>query len=152
MQFFSRFWNTRRSPTPQETKIVGRSTWILLHSIANHLPNRPTTEQKHAFHSLIHSLSVLYPCRSCATAFKALLAAPIPCDTRSDLATTLCHFHNFVNQQLGKPELNCQVIIKNTEPRPLLAKSSLLAPFTPFINIVYGLWPNNVAAKSRVLR
>jgi hypothetical protein len=49
---------------------LGRSTWTSLHSFASAYPMKPTPLQQTSAKNLIESVSVLYPCKTCAEDFK----------------------------------------------------------------------------------
>lgn len=80
---------------------LGTSTWYLLHEIVKHGDD----EYEHAFRTMMHTLSVLYPCKECRSHLKEYLGTH-----RVEMSEPwLCGFHNEVNVRLGKPVFNCTV-------------------------------------------
>jgi mitochondrial FAD-linked sulfhydryl oxidase len=57
---------------------LGKSTWTALHSFASAYPMKPTPEQQTSAKNLIESVSVLYPCKTCADDFKQYIQANPP--------------------------------------------------------------------------
>lgn len=95
----------------EEKEKLGRSTWHLLHTIAKYYPNNPTRQQKKAVHDLITSLSVLYPCGSCASTISLFKnSSLLNATNRGSLVFSFCEFHNWVNIKLNKPVVNCHRI------------------------------------------
>lgn len=84
---------------------LGQSTWNLLHSVAADL--KPNNENN--VHSLLKSLSYLYPCESCSIHMqKYLKEYPLQKKfSKQDLSAWLCKFHNHVNSKLGKKSFSC---------------------------------------------
>jgi HAMP domain-containing protein len=52
---------------------LGRSTWRLLHTMAQRYPDKPTDDERQTFKSFIYLLSRLYPCAECAAHFQTML-------------------------------------------------------------------------------
>lgn len=120
---FLMFQRRRQEPSQEEIQEVGRSTWTLLHAISKYFPKYPTEREKEAVYSLIDSLSVLYPCRSCSVAFEALSQEKVDASSQKGLSLSLCRFHNFVNRKLEKPEVLCSSL--DREPSPMPARMPL---------------------------
>lgn len=117
-------WRGRRKePSPREVQEIGRSTWELLHAIAKFYPAQPTQRERDAAAQLFSALEVLYPCRRCA-AVLALAGDAAAVDTTSGaaFALSLCRLHNFVNRQLGKPEVECAAGGKVGSARSFIAR------------------------------
>ena len=80
---------------------VGTSAWYLLHEIVKHGDD----EYEHAFRTLMHTLSVLYPCKECRAHIKEYIGTH-----RVEMSEQwMCDFHNDVNVRLGKPIFNCTI-------------------------------------------
>jgi FAD-linked sulfhydryl oxidase len=63
----------RAAPKPVDREELGRSTWVLLHTLAAQLPERPSRQQQRDVKALISSLSRVYPCGDCAHHFQQIL-------------------------------------------------------------------------------
>lgn len=101
-----------KHPTQKEVEEIGRSTWTLLHSIAKYFPDQPTAEERRAVEELFHALSVLYPCRRCSGVLQMITRNQLVDSTdASRLSLSLCNVHNFVNRKLGKPEVECALLL-----------------------------------------
>lgn len=89
-----------------EREELGRGTWRLLHSIAEHI--EPTERNRYRFQSFLNLLAELYPCSVCRQHLRTHL------DThRPELdPISMCRFHNIVNEQLGKPAFHCASLFK----------------------------------------
>ena len=53
-------------------ELVGRSTWLSLHALADHFPINPSSEEKIAATNLIGAYALLYPCEKCRTRLKEI--------------------------------------------------------------------------------
>ena len=90
---------------------VGRATWLLLHTLAAQLPERPSRRQRADVRALVDALTRVYPCGECARHFAAVVRASPPATrSRADFARWLCDAHNVVNRSLGKPAFNCELV------------------------------------------
>jgi len=99
------FFSWKSTAVPYEV-IVGRSTWLALHAMADHFPLNPTSTEKAAATDIISGFAILYPCTKCRGHMQEYLRRnPLTCKTRIQLVTWLFHFHNAVNRRLGKTEL-----------------------------------------------
>lgn len=85
---------------------LGRGTWKLLHSIAEHIP--PTGSNVYKFHAFLDLLAELYPCGECRAHLKQNLALERPMLD----SVSMCRFHNVINEQLGKPLFDCDEVFK----------------------------------------
>eukprot|EP01135_Chromosphaera_perkinsii_P008095 Nk52_evm11s1129 gene=Nk52_evmTU11s1129 len=103
-------------------KILGRSTWTLLHTMAARLPFEEeavvTDTSVNRLKDFIYSLQHLYPCGECATNFQQnLKKVPPPWGepkgktnfTKNDYILWLCKIHNVVNLDTGKPQFPCEL-------------------------------------------
>ena len=80
---------------------LGRSTWHLLHEIAEHVESDDTTEP--SFRVFMHALSMIYPCEECRKHIKEYLS-----NRRVELSEKwVCEFHNEVNERLNKTIYEC---------------------------------------------
>lgn len=87
-------------------EMVGRSTWLSLHALADHFPINPSTEEKAAATNLIGAYALLYPCEKCRLHMQSYLkTCPVQCRSRIQLVNWLFKFHNDVNERLGKKRL-----------------------------------------------
>ncbi|KAH7283660.1 hypothetical protein KP509_34G018400 [Ceratopteris richardii] len=94
---------------PSSKEMLGRATWIFLHTLAAQFPQNPTRQQRRDVKELMAILSRLYPCKECADHFKEVLKAnPVEADSGAELAQWMCRVHNIVNRSLGKPTFPCQ--------------------------------------------
>lgn len=100
---------TRHNPVTREE--LGRSTWVLLHTLAAQLPEKPTRQQQRDVRTLIDVLTRIYPCGDCASHWSHIVRAEPPrMHTRQEFEQWLCRAHNVVNRSLGKPMYNCNVV------------------------------------------
>jgi hypothetical protein len=98
----------KRSSPPTKPEI-GRSTWILLHSIATNFDDEPNAQQQEHAKQLVHSLLALFPCSVCSDDFKTRILTEFPLDVSSRKAFSrwTCVVHNAVNEKLKKPLVGC---------------------------------------------
>ena len=92
---------------------LGRSTWNLLHSIVDNVEY--SKENEILFQNLILSLEELYPCSECREHIKEMKLY------QQEIEMTpkwVCEFHNKVNHQLKKKEMDCSHLDKSFTPRP----------------------------------
>ncbi|KAI5180871.1 mitochondrial FAD-linked sulfhydryl oxidase [Nematocida sp. AWRm80] len=121
----------------QKSKL-GRSTWHLLHSIAECYPENPTRIQRQSFLNLIDSLSILYPCKECSS-YLGIFKDKIRTTNRKELILSLCEFHNLINYKLNKPTINCQKYLKQTS-NPHLSSLTFSNTLTKIQNYVIDLF------------
>lgn len=102
---------------PLSRATLGHSSWALLHTIAALYPSHPSTEQQNYAHSLIYSLSALYPCTICAKHFRHYIEQnPVKVHTATEFQLWLCEAHNSVNRRTGKPQFDCSTVQKYWPP------------------------------------
>lgn len=90
---------------------LGRSTWLLLHTMAAQYPDRPDKSQQKDVRNLIEALSRTYPCADCSAHFREIIRKKPPqTATSQDLQLWMCEVHNLVNDSLGKPSFNCSLV------------------------------------------
>jgi FAD-linked sulfhydryl oxidase len=58
---------------PPDRADLGRAGWTFLHSTAAHYPDKPTEADKGHYQTFFTLLKYVYPCRSCAAHFGAVL-------------------------------------------------------------------------------
>lgn len=96
---------------PVSREELGRSTWVLLHTLAAQLPDKPTRQQQRDVRTLIDVLTRIYPCGDCASHWSHIVRAEPPrVQSRQEFEQWLCRVHNVVNRSLGKPMYNCKVV------------------------------------------
>ena len=111
--------------TPREVlQELGSSTWKLLHTLVENLPQHPSPIDKRRLLSLFHALESLFPHEESKETWRLVSftsSAPdlnVATQSRDHLAAWLCGFHNDVNAWLSKPPRSC-------EPKALSASYSL---------------------------
>lgn len=50
---------------PIDINVLGASTWNLIHTIAEHIPEEPSDEERDRIESFMTNLAFLYPCHVC---------------------------------------------------------------------------------------
>lgn len=55
-------------------KLLGNATWRLLHTLAARYPDEPTDLDKQRMGQFIDLLGYLYPCPSCRTHYRTMIA------------------------------------------------------------------------------
>ena len=99
LELYRPFMNTK--------EIIGRSTWLLLHSIGANLHDPPTLEEQTGITSLIQELSTVYPCLECKGGFSYVDQNPPDFSSRAAFEKWLCEWHNTISKQIGKDEVIC---------------------------------------------
>lgn len=89
-----------------EREELGRGTWRLLHSIAEHI--EPTERNRYLFQTFLKTLAEIYPCSIC----REHLVDNLKEHTPSLDPVSMCVFHNIINEQLGKPAYDCALLFK----------------------------------------
>lgn len=99
---------------PPDVNRLGRHTWTLLHSIGSHYPTEnPSQKDQDSVINLLRSISIIYPCQTCALDFKNYLSHhPPQIQNRHKLERWLCDAHNHVNSRLGKEIFDCDLVSK----------------------------------------
>lgn len=87
------------------TKVWGYALWLFLHTTAEKIKEEEFENHIHFFTSLIGNLCSLLPCPACEKdAILYMKAYPINnIKTLNDFKMYIFHFHNYVNQKIGKP-------------------------------------------------
>ncbi|GAM24323.1 hypothetical protein SAMD00019534_074980 [Acytostelium subglobosum LB1] len=105
------FWEPMDEPV--DTIELGNSGWKLLHTIAAYYPDKPTTQKQQHTKSFLESFSHVYPCQVCAKDFQEILVATPPrLNNQHEFAQWMCEAHNHVNNLLGKPSFDCDLVDK----------------------------------------
>lgn len=102
--------------TPYKNEELGRSTWLLLHSMGANIDTQltMTVKNKEDVFNLIITLSKIYPCKKCVNHFqKYIRFNPPVIRKRRDISWWICKFHNSVNFRLGKQIYDCMDILEN---------------------------------------
>ena len=60
----------REDEMPPDSSLLGRSSWILLHTMAANYPDEPNEETQELTKTFLNVFSKLYPCKYCATDFQ----------------------------------------------------------------------------------
>ena len=99
-------------PTYQPRVIVGPkewgpSGWMFLQSIASAYPDHPTKEEQEDYLRFFSSVGPVLPCKICRPHYHEYLQThPLQkaLTSKDALVSYFFHFHNHVNQRLGKPQ------------------------------------------------
>jgi len=91
---------------------LGQHSWFFLHTVAAKYAEHPTEADQQAVRYLYASLGQHYPCKACRHKLQQLLRGegglgPIRTKSRKDLSVWTCELHNAFNQELGKPQFDC---------------------------------------------
>ena len=93
---------------PLSREDLGTATWGLMHSVAAHFPDNPSSLHKVQVRRFFYALGDLYPCTFCKEDFKEdVKRNPPNVLSREALSVWVCERHNEVNEKLGKPKLEC---------------------------------------------
>lgn len=63
---------------PADKALLGRNSWLLLHTMAANYPEEPTEEERLHASQFITALSRLYPCAHCAADFQQSIVSNPP--------------------------------------------------------------------------
>ncbi|KZT25230.1 FAD-dependent thiol oxidase [Neolentinus lepideus HHB14362 ss-1] len=100
--------DVRPENCPPDVEVLGRSTWVFLHTTAAYYPDKPSPTQRANMLNLLHALPVLYPCSHCASHLgEEMQVYPPDVSGRIPLSRWLCERHNEVNERLGKEKFDC---------------------------------------------
>jgi FAD-linked sulfhydryl oxidase len=93
--------------------IWGKSTWILIHSIAINYPEYPLPCEKKNTINFFTLLGDMLPCRYCRQNYRENLKVfPIQADYKMDLVWWTIDLHNRVNIETNKPILSREDALK----------------------------------------
>ena len=90
-----------------DSKVWGPSAWTFLHSVTMAYPEVPSEQEKKNIEDFFVSLGNVIPCPICKEHFQQnIINMPIKHNSRNELTYWLFLFHNDVNKNLGKQEMN----------------------------------------------
>lgn len=93
---------------PVGISTLGHSTWNLIHTIAEYIPEQPTEEEQRQIASFMELLATLYPCSICRDDFiEYVQRNPPRVQSRDEFALWCCEMHNDVHVKLGKDPVPC---------------------------------------------
>ena len=88
--------------------IWGPHYWFVLHTMAFHYPEYPTTIQKKIYHRFVHHLPEFIPNKTISTTYEHILKKhPVTpyLDSRVDFIKWMHFLHNKINERLDKPTI-----------------------------------------------
>lgn len=116
---------------PVDKDTLGYNSWTLLHTLAAHFPDKPSSEQQSYAHLFFKSLAFLYPCKVCALDFQDSIRNNEPITTsRKELSLWVCRLHNEVNSKLGKESFPCDITLLDERWRKSGSKSCNVTEMT----------------------
>ena len=93
--------------------IWGKSSWVLIHSIAVNYPDHPSPSEKENIINFFLILGDVLPCRFCRQHYRENLKyLPINADSKMDLVWWTIDLHNRVNIETNKPILSREYALK----------------------------------------
>lgn len=98
-----------------KTSFWGPHAWKFLHAVTFAYPDEPTKEHKKAALELFTSLKYMLPCGECCNHYcQAFDKQKIEkhLESRDSLSRWLVDFHNQVNERLGKPTFQYDLVKK----------------------------------------
>ena len=92
--------------------VFGPPTWFVLHTMAEHFPQRATDHQREACEKFIGGVPVMLPCGMCGEHFGKFTndwatEHGSMCSGKETLKKFVCGAHNNVNRAAGKPDIDC---------------------------------------------
>ncbi|EFJ39979.1 hypothetical protein VOLCADRAFT_108387 [Volvox carteri f. nagariensis] len=104
---------------PPDTWQLGRATWTFLHSMAAAYPEQPSPRQQELMRYMMEGLAEFYPCEVCAEHLREQVRRRPPrVASAKDLNMWLCGIHNEVNEMLGKPLFDCNLLMERWRDGP----------------------------------
>ena len=96
-------------------EVFGPPTWYVLHTLAQQFPDLPTVSQAEACRGFVGALPYMLPEGESAASFQRFgvdYAASLGnmCANGPALRQFFCNAHNYANQHVGKPPLNCDPV------------------------------------------
>ena len=111
--------SARPPDCPPDSTELGRSTWTFLHTMSAYYPTAPSLNQQSDMLSFIRVLSNVYPCSSCAAAFRdECRTSPPTVGSREELMQWFCERHNEVNERQGKERFDCAKVMERWRTGP----------------------------------
>ncbi|KAF2195219.1 hypothetical protein K469DRAFT_698784 [Zopfia rhizophila CBS 207.26] len=95
---------------PPDIEQLGRSSWMLLHSITATYPTQPSSQLQNETKTFLYTFSKLYPCWHCASDFQQWMKEDKNSprvSSREEFGRWMCEAHNAVNVKLGKSVFDC---------------------------------------------
>lgn len=107
------------APTYPPTKDVwGNARWTDLHTLAATYSENPSRSERKEYKQMIEGLLKYLPCDTCkANSKKHRKSIKINYKNRYTLSKSLCELHNVVNADLGKPAVDCSIILGKSMPK-----------------------------------
>lgn len=97
---------------PNDKIVAGKAYWQTIHNIAAQYPNYPTTNDKVKAKNFFTYLIDNFVCNECTNHAKEYIKKHEPdYSSKKALSKYFCDFHNHVNNKLGKPIVNCDLIL-----------------------------------------
>eukprot|EP00045_Choanoeca_perplexa_P014677 m.174739 g.174739 ORF g.174739 m.174739 type:complete len:210 (+) comp16755_c0_seq8:60-689(+) len=95
---------------PEDYLSLGSKSWSFLHTIAAYY--KPSAaEDASDMAQFLRLVGKFYPCRDCGEHFESYINDhPVQAQTPQELALWLCQAHNAVNERLGKPVFDCNLV------------------------------------------
>jgi hypothetical protein len=111
-------------------EVWGPQYWFVMHTVALTYPVSPSADTKKQYYEFFMSLPNMLPTRDAARTMHSLLdrysIAPY-LDTRDSLVSWVHQAHNKVNEQLNKPQIDLDEMLRRYhaayEPRDLKARA-----------------------------
>ena len=108
------------SMTKMDIRVWGPRAWTFLHAVAFAYPERPTADDRRAYHLFFRQVARVLPCAVCARHFGAHVDAVAPDGaafaSREALARWLYGVHDEVNAQTGKPRPTFEQVRREYAP------------------------------------
>ena len=95
---------------PPGREEIGRAGWTILHTFAAYYPDQPSEEEQTSALQFLKAFSHFYPCKVCGEGFSHIMEEfPPRVVSRKEFSLYMCEAHNLVNEQLGKPVVDCNI-------------------------------------------
>lgn len=96
--------------------VWGPYFWTTMHIVSLGASATPSKEDQEGIRSFYESLQVVIPCPICRQHYKqALKTMPPRLQTRAELVEWVYDIHNYINEQLGKPQYSWEAFITNMQ-------------------------------------
>jgi hypothetical protein len=87
-----------------------------MHIVSRGVSATPSSQEQEGMRSFYESLQVVIPCPICREHYKhALAAMPPRLGTRADAIEWVYDIHNYINEQLGKPQYSWEAFIAHMQ-------------------------------------
>ena len=105
---------TFQSSNEINLQVVGRSSWNLLHAIANKYPDFPSQKDEVNMIYFFNLFMYFFPCKICSKHMLQFCAKyPIQTKSKAQLSNWFCQLHNSVNIKLNKSIFDCEKLNQN---------------------------------------